>query len=300
MGCLGLGFRAEGCFRVHSCLCALLPLCRPRNHPPPCTQRRPALVAGGDACSLAACVRRARERHARLTAAPLAAPHLARRARGRPLARTAPLGPCTLRPSRACPTSPPTRQSCGSTSCRRPSATSPSRSSTTPRPRDATRWVRSARVCTRTWPALFPSIGASGGGCRPAVEELNQQEPFHPPLPPQMEPDNVQGYETDSGYNTGFYKCPAGTNYQTGCLTDYKEWRDFNLFLAAEARRIPPSAALPLLKPRTRAGAPAGPTLAIRAAITAAPPSPTPGGCTTFPPLPLANRSRTRAACRWP
>ncbi|KIZ01753.1 hypothetical protein MNEG_6207 [Monoraphidium neglectum] len=54
-----------------------------------------------------------------------------------------------------------------------------------------------------------------------------------------VEPDNVQGFETDSGYNTGFYKCPikngVQTGYTTGCDLDYKEWRGFNLFLANEA-----------------------------------------------------------------
>lgn len=47
----------------------------------------------------------------------------------------------------------------------------------------------------------------------------------------------MNGHENDSGYNTGFYKCPPGTGYSTGCMTDYNEWRDFNLFLANEAHK---------------------------------------------------------------
>jgi hypothetical protein len=69
-----------------------------------------------------------------------------------------------------------------------------------------------------------------------------------------VEPDNVQGHEEDSGYNTGFYQCtkynPAAQSASMSvvykmngdcptcaCTKDYDQWLDFNKFLAAEAHK---------------------------------------------------------------
>ena len=126
--------------------------------------------------------------------------------------------------------------------------------------------------------------------------------------PPQMEPDNMQGYEIDSGYNTGFYKCPAGTGYTTGCLTDYNEWKDFNLFLATEASRPRLSAKgfgaeTPTAFPREGAleGDACVACQMVGARAGALPRSPTRHRLAHHPHHPTrpADRSRTCAGCLW-